>query len=143
MRIIGFTLNKISGYRSKEFKSKHTDINIDFLEIIKEELDLIKDRAIKVSFAFKVSYQGEKEGKKAGEIVYEGEIVINTTEEEAEDIINSWKNKDLSPDFRVPLFNFILQKCSIRALNLEEDLQLPTHIPLPVLRQENPEEKKK
>lgn len=141
MQIIGFSFSKISGYKSKKAKLNQTNINIDFIDIQEEESKVLKIPTVKVSFIFVVSYEGEDKNSKAGEILYEGDIVINAEESEIKDILKAWKKKELPTSFRVPIFNFILQRCSIKALNMEEDLQLPTHIPLPTLRPQKPEEK--
>ncbi|MDP1695621.1 MAG: hypothetical protein Q8L29_01755 [archaeon] len=141
MQIIGFSFSKISGYKSKKAKLNQTNINIDFLDIQEEESQVLKIPTVRVSFMFTVSYEGEDKNLKAGEILYEGDIVISATESEIKDISKAWKKKELPTGFRVPIFNFILQRCSIKALNMEEDLQLPTHIPLPTLRPQKSEEK--
>jgi len=142
MQIIGFTFSGISGYKSKKFKPYQTSINIDFTDIIEEKSFVLNAQTVKVSFKFTVAYGGEEKDSKAGEVSYEGDIVIKAEESEIKEITKAWKKKELPTSFRVPIFNFILQRCSIRALGLEEDLQLPTHVPLPSLRPEKKGEKK-
>jgi len=52
--------------------------------------------------------------------------------------IIKWKNKKISDDIRMPLFNMILTKCNLKALQFEEEFALPTHVPMPRLSpQEN------
>jgi hypothetical protein len=48
--------------------------------------------------------------------------------------------KKIPDKMRVPIFNFIMSKCNIKALSLEDDLNLPYHIPMP--RLEPPKEDK-
>lgn len=141
MQFIGFKLNKISGYKKPEFKATNTNIDINFTDIKEENLSVIKDKSIKVNFRFIIKYKEENSEKIIGEILFEGEIILDTTEDEKENILKAWETKKLPSNFRVPLFNIILQKCSIRALSMEEDLQLPTHVPLPVLKPQKPEER--
>jgi hypothetical protein len=42
-----------------------------------------------------------------------------------------WKKKEMPNAMRLPIFNFILRKCTAKALTLQDELGLPTHIPLP------------
>ena len=53
-----------------------------------------------------------------------------------------WKKKKFNHPVKLPLFNFIMEKCNLKALQLEEEVSLPFHIPMPKLapapNQENP-----
>ena len=44
------------------------------------------------------------------------------------------KDKKMPENFRMTLFNLILRKSSLKALQLEEEMNLPTHIQLPTLK---------
>jgi hypothetical protein len=46
-------------------------------------------------------------------------------------VLKKWKNKKIEDEVRVPLFNLILTKCNLKALQFEEEFGLPTHIPFP------------
>ena len=53
-----------------------------------------------------------------------------------------WKDgsdKKIPEGIRIGLFNFIMSKCNVKALQLEDELGLPFHVPMPRLR---PEKKK-
>lgn len=156
MQVIGFNVQKILAERSPEFKKSNINTNIEFTDIDKEKLDLLKDaEALKFSFVFIITYddaeksqeksqdkpQEEKSkdsSSKQGEIRFEGNILLSATKDEAKDITKSWKKKQIEDNFRIPLINFILKKCSVKALSLEEDLNLPIHIPFPRI-QKNPQ----
>ena len=45
-----------------------------------------------------------------------------------------WKDKKMPDDFRNTLFNLILRKASLKALQLEEEMNLPIHMQLPTLK---------
>ncbi|MEM4259199.1 MAG: hypothetical protein QXS38_00330 [Candidatus Pacearchaeota archaeon] len=147
MRIIGFNFTKVSAERAADFvPGSEINTNIDFIEIEKEETDLAKDNneAIRVSFQFNVFYRRkekkEKEkGQKNGEISLTGFIILLAPKEEAKELYKYWKKKELPASFKVPIFNFLLKKCSTRALQLEEELNLPLHIPMPRLKQSQEE----
>ena len=140
MQLIGFNLRKISASRSSDFKKSSINTNIEFVDVIKEKLDLFKEEdALKISFSFMATYtDAEDKEKSNGEVNFEGDIILSTNKDESKDIIKSWKKKQISDNIRIPLINFIIKKCSVKALSLEEDLNLPAHIPFPqVQKQQN------
>ncbi|MEK6928441.1 MAG: hypothetical protein AABW65_00610 [Nanoarchaeota archaeon] len=134
MKIIGFNLTKISADRMDEFKS-HFSINttIEFTEIEKTKTDIIPNTdTIKIDFKYSISYlENEKKTVKQGEILFQGFLLLATEKEETRDIIKSWKKKELTGTVKVPLFNFILRKCTGKAMSLEEDINIPHHLAIP------------
>ena len=147
MRIIGFNFTKVGAERfSGKAMGSDRSTNIEFQNIEKEENNLAKDDSemLKVSFKFSVIY-GEKDKKdsSSAEVALSGFIILMANKEESEELQKAWKKKELSSSFRVPIFNFILKKCSIRALQLEDELNLPLHIPMPQLKIESAKEKDK
>ncbi len=146
MQLIGFNLKKVSASRSPDFKRGSINTNIEFSDVVKEKLDLLKDtEALKIAFIFSILYsekeptQEEKLEKaliSQGEVTFEGDILFSANKEEAKDITKSWKKKQIPEQFRLPMINFILKKCSVKALSLEEDLNLPSHIPFPQVRKQ-------
>lgn len=141
MRIIGFNFTKVLAERPEEYsKGSEISTNVEFKDIKKEETDFAKDsnEAIKVLFDFKVDYL-KKENKKAtnAQVVLSGFLVLLTSKDEAKTLLKDWESRQVSPSFQVPIFNFLLGRCSIRALQLEEELNLPLHIPMPKLKAES------
>jgi len=140
MRIIGFNFTKVSAEKPKEFKlGSKINTNIGFLDIEKEESGIVKEESevLRVSFNFSVTYtDAEKQEKDTnrGEVSLTGFIILMATKEESKILFDSWKKKELPATFKVPIFNLILKKCSVRALQLEEELGLPLHIMLPQLK---------
>ena len=49
-------------------------------------------------------------------------------------VLEGWKEKNLPDDFRLSIFNLILKKSSLKALQLEEELNIPLHIAMPFLK---------
>jgi len=145
MQVIGFNFTKISATRDKEIKNPSINTNISFIEIEKEKLELVKDKeALRLDYKFVVTYQDSEQLDKAkdkskvpsqAEVNFEGNIILLTEEEESKEIIKSWKKKELLTQFRMPLFNLILKKCSAKALSLQEELNMPSHIPIPQVTQ--------
>jgi len=147
MRIIGFNLTKIMAKKEPGLKINNLALgtNIEFADIVKEKSDITKGEfeTLKVSFDFSIPYnEKDKKDSKKAEVALSGFMLLLTTLKESEEILKAWKKKELPASFRVPLFNFILKRCSTRALQLEEELSLPLHLPMPQLSVEKKEEKK-
>ncbi len=127
MRIIGFTLQKISIERKKDIKGKleiKSDMHIEDVE--KENIDIAGD-ILKFSYIYQINYEPSY-----AEIIFKGTVlVVPDKSEDIKKVLKEWKKKKMPDEIRVFLFNFIMAKCNLKALQLEEDLALPPHIPLP------------
>ena len=138
MQIIGSNLKKIQAHRTPEFKRSSINTNIEFTDVAKEKMELIKDAdIIKISLLFSVTYNEEENKEKLAEILFDGDILFSANKEEAKELTKSWKKKQIPEQLRLPLINFIIKKYSTKALALEEELNLPFHIPFPQVRKGN------
>ena len=141
MNIIGFNYHKVIADRSPSFKAPyHIDTNIEFLSIEKEKNALLKEAEIlPTQFKFTLTYYipdekaKDKKLQKQGEILFEGTLLLSASQEESRDLLKSWKKKEIPQHLRQPLFNTILRKCTLRALALQEEINLPSHINIPLL----------
>lgn len=133
MQVIGFNLTKISAEREPVLKPNNTiNTNIEFKDVEKEQVALLKESdAVKLSFAFTVTYEEKEKKTQEAKISLEGFMVLSAEKDEIKDILKSWKKKEVPQNLKIPLFNVILQKCSLKALQLEEELNLPNHMPFP------------
>lgn len=137
MQIIGFNFTKIEAFRNLQLSQGiNINTNVEFLNIEKEKIDIIKDKEpIKLFFKFSVNYlkKDEKKDKETEEakIIFEGFMILSSSSEESKEIFKEWKKKQIPQQFRLPLFNLILKRCSVKALQLEEELGLPNHVPIP------------
>ena len=132
MQVIGFNFKKISCERKKDKIEGKLEIksNINIEEIEKEKIELIKEeQVLRFEFSFKVDYSPD-----FAELEFKGNVLIILDDEQCKKVIKSWKDKKIPDDIRIPLFNLILTKCNLRSLQLEEELGLPTHVPLPRLQ---------
>ena len=138
MQVIGFGLNKVSAEKFPEFTRKtEIETNIEFKDLSKQEVSIIGDNdALKIDFIFTISYnlKEAKKKKKGAELIFDGHVLLSAEKDASKEIQKHWKKKDLPNGFKVPLFNIILQRCTVKALQLEEELNLPTHFPLPRLK---------
>ena len=127
MRIIGFTLSKISVERQEKLEGKleiKQNINVD--EISKQNIEITKDEALKIDFTFSIDYD-----PKFAKVESKGNVLVMPEKDEAKQILKEWKDKKIPDGAKFGLFNFIMAKCNVKALSLEDDLGLPTHVPMP------------
>jgi len=139
MKVIGFNIEEISGKKSQELKRYSINTDITFSNVEKSKLDVLKeDEALKVSFKFLVNYKDadSKSDEAKNQVSILGSLLLMVDKELSKEFIKSWKNKQVPKDKMVSLYNFILKKCSVRALQLEEDLNLQPHIPFPQVKQQ-------
>lgn len=132
MQIIGFNFERILAERKNPPKEKiQVKSNINIISIEQEKLDLVKSQeTLKFNFEFAVDYT------EMADISLKGFVLMLLEKEKAKDVLAKWKKKKILDEVRIPLFNFILTKCNIRALQLEEELGLPSHVPLPRISQQ-------
>lgn len=128
MQVIGFNFDKISAERKKKTDGKvEIKSNISLKSIETEKIELIKsEEVLKFNFEFTINYNPG-----LAELRFEGSVLMMIDKEKAKEILKKWKTKKIADDVRLPLFNLILTKCNIRALQFEEEFNLPSHIPMP------------
>ncbi len=160
MKPIGFNFTKILAQKTAAANKGHTKTtNIEFTDITPEEIPLLKDEeAIRISFSFSIDYEDsqssdnkestKQKNKKPSEdrVLLEGIIILSGKKDEIQNITKAWKKKVLSDAIKIPIFNLILRKCSPKAIYLEDEVNLPSHLPMPQLQprpqQPDSEEKK-
>ena len=138
MKLVGFNLTKINAEKIGEMPENlkvDTGINVINITEVKSSFFKSKEDLISVNFEYKISYSPSY-----AEIKFAGILVVSTNSKEAREVFSEWKEKKMPEDFRVKVFNFILKKSSLRALQLEEELNIPTHFKLPSIRFENNKE---
>ena len=131
--IINFRLDKVHSEKKNAPRGNiEAKNNLRVTNIEEESLSsLSKEKALNVYFSFVVEYQ-----PKIANIEIEGSITYLTDQKVVKEILDNWqKNKKIKPEIAAPIFNYILSKCSVKALRLEEELELPFHIPIPKIKQ--------
>ncbi|MFA5020256.1 MAG: hypothetical protein WC533_04110 [Candidatus Pacearchaeota archaeon] len=144
MKIIGFNYDKVYAKKDKEI-SKDVKIitNIDILELQKKQDNFFKNGDLfELKYNFTIDYS-----PKIAKINFEGVVIILIDDKTlSEKIEEKWIDKLLIEDIRIPLFNLIFSKLNVKAMELEEDIGIPTHIPsprvVPVSNDPNKEEDK-
>jgi len=138
MKILGFNLTKINVEKFKD-KVENLKINtqIDVAEIseVKSDFFKTKEEILAVKFTYGLNYEPE-----FAKLEFSGNIVLSLDSKTARNVLKQWKDKKMPEEFRLTLFNIILRKSSLKALQLEEDMNLPIHMQLPSLRAQDKKE---
>ncbi|MEI6849548.1 MAG: hypothetical protein WCK29_00770 [archaeon] len=139
MNILGFNFTKISAEKSVKLENVQIKTNISFEDPKKEDTKLLKDQEIvKFPFSYEIKYDSEDPKTKKVEtkavISFKGLILLSGTKEETKDLIKNWNSKESNSDQKVGIINTIIHKSTIKALALEEELDLPSHVNLPTIK---------
>ncbi|MCK5044067.1 hypothetical protein KAR52_03640 [Candidatus Pacearchaeota archaeon] len=140
MRFIGFNFSKISVEKFLDkIENLKIDTKIDVSEIntIKSSFFKTKEEIIGIKFNYAVNYNPD-----FAKIEFIGTVIFAVESKMAKNILSQWENKQMSEDFKIKLFNIILRKSNLKALELEDELNLPLHIPLPTVKSQEKEEDK-
>ena len=129
MKIVGFNFKKITVERKGDSaKGLNINLNAEVKNIEKKTAEIFKNQdTLMFDYEFKVDYEPN-----FANLLMEGIIfVLVDNNEISKKILKDWKDKKISEDIKAEVINAIFTKCNLRALQLEEDLNLPPHIPLP------------
>ncbi len=132
LKILNFSFKKISIEKYKEdFKELKIQNKLDIISItpIKTSLLKLKEDLLNIKFSYILDYNPE-----IAKLEVEGNLFIAVNPKDYKNILKDWENKKLDDQIKFSLFNFIFKKVNIKALNLEEELGLPFHIPFPSIK---------
>jgi len=131
IKLIGAKITKINAERNPNFDGKielKTNIKIQKLERIKESKE-----AIKIEYLFGVDYSD------LGKIEIEGTLFLSSDAKKIKELLKLQKEQDFNTPEYIAITNLIIQKASIKAFELEEEISLPIHIKFPTVNfQQNP-----
>lgn len=130
MPIVGFGFDKINIEKKEQFTKDdkiNNNIRVESLKEFKiKTSDKEESDALLINFEFGLDYG------KAGNLELKGHIIFYDNAEKVKELLESWgKNKRLPPDFSTYIFNFVMLKSNVKALELEEEVGLPLHLKLP------------
>tara|TARA_Y100000310_G_C20661844_1_gene805229 strand:- start:1406 stop:1900 length:495 start_codon:yes stop_codon:yes gene_type:complete len=130
MRLISSSFSKISVDKKKEITrgvSLSTDMKV--LNIKKEKSPLFKDEdLLEFEFKFTIDYTPD-----FATLIFEGKLILlmdKSEEISLNQIIEDWKEKKLDNTLKIHLLQMVFSRCSLKAMQLEEFVNLPTHIPI-------------
>jgi hypothetical protein len=137
MKLIGFNLNKISAeILSNKFEELKITNNIKIETIEQAKADIFKkdEEALNIKFDYSLDYN-----PKIAQLMFSGSVLLLVSQKESKEILKQWEEKKISSNIKLPLFNLILRKTSIKAIELEDELNLPLHVNLPSLKPDKKE----
>lgn len=132
MKTLGFNFTKISAEKINSLNkdTKITSgINISSIEESNFDLLKTKDSVLIVKWKFEISYNIN-----VAKILFEGNLNVALDSKKSKEVLSKWKDKKLDEEFNLVILNIILKKCNIKALQFEEEFNLPTHFKLPSLK---------
>jgi len=133
MKVIGFNFKKINAEKNSDnFKDLKINTNINILNVkpIKSEVFQPKEELVEVEFDYTINYNPN-----IAKVFLSGVVLVMVDLKIAKEFIKQWKKKKLPDEHKVLIFNVILKKSNLKAMQLEDELNLPLHIPLPSVRE--------
>ena len=133
MKIVGFNFKKLNIEKiSDKFKELKINTNIDIIDVkqIKPDIFQPKEDLIEIEFDYTIDYSPD-----IAKIFLSGTVLIMADAKIIKDFIKQWKKKKLPEEHRILIFNVILKKSNLKAMQLEDEMNLPLHIPLPSVKE--------
>lgn len=133
INLVRFEYNKIS---VEKFEENSTDLkitpNLNISSIEKIKLSEKKE-FIKITFDFNIEYSN------LGKIELKGKMFLDADDKSKTEIVDGWKNKKIDTKYNMLILNAIMQKATVKAIELADSMNLPLHIKLPTLQLDNKE----
>jgi len=132
MRVVGFNFTKLLAEKLEGNRSQlkiNAEIDIFEIKSVKTDIFKAKEDLIEIKFNYSVEYN-----PKIAKIEFEGLILFSLDQKLAKQVLKDWKKKKMPESFKLILFNVILRKSTLKALELEDQLNIPLHISLPSLK---------
>lgn len=127
MPVIGLNFKSIQARKNEDIITGAIRVNsiMNVVNAKEQEMPLLNRKGASIEFKFKTTYTSEKNNKSLGEIDIDGNVVF--IGDEVEEILSEWKKDKKLPEDAMFQIRFIVNdKCFKKALNLSDDLQLPS-----------------
>ena len=131
MTIVVFNFEKIQAERTSNLQVNiNIRNNLNIIDVAQENLPIQKSEdVLKFTFEYVVEYMSD-----VGQIKIAGHILFMDDPKKTKEIIKYWKKeKKVTDEVMQQIINTILFRCNIKALSLSQEVNLPPHIPLPLL----------
>ncbi len=135
MKLLGFNFTKISIEKKKDsLKDLKIENQVDITNVSEVNQDVLKsdDDFLAVTFKYVIDYKPE-----IARIEMVGSVLLSINSKIAKEVLKKWKGQDTPDEFRIPLFNVIFRKAGLKALELEDQLNLPLHMQMPAIRKDD------
>lgn len=138
MPIVGFNFNNIQAQKTKNLDSlkKDEQVKIDsklgIKEVKEEKLPTGKTKTDGLKFDFELSLDYQPGVAK---IVIGGFIYYMDDSNIIKEILETWKKKkDVPINIKTDVLNTVLLKATIKAFQLEQEINIPPHMPFPAIK---------
>lgn len=143
MAIVKINLHKVNAERNLEAAGGQIRINnnVSIKNVEDLAFDMEGKKGLKFTFTFNCSYEPE-----LGKIDVEGQILYVDNATKIMEVKKSWdESKRIPVDIMEQVVNAALHKGNIQAIKISEEVSLPSPLPLPKVKTEQPgsSEKKK
>lgn len=133
MPIVGFHLEKTLAERTKKLqKGMKATHNITITSVQNEDIEFgkaSKKPGLKFTFEYNVDYQ-----PKIGQVLIEGSVLYLDDEKIVKGILDSWKkDKSINQEITAQILNTAIVRCTVKALNMAQEVNLPPHMPIPTI----------
>lgn len=129
MPILGVNIEKITASKDSPVKGKiEIKHNVKITDLQEAKLEISQDKqALRFFFDYQVDYE-----PKIGIISLSGDVLYVDETKKVKDMLAEWKKgKKIGQELATHVINTILTKCTIKALSLSQEVNLPPHLPLP------------
>ncbi|VVB80154.1 Uncharacterised protein [uncultured archaeon] len=134
MKILAFNFEKLSAERLSNTKDNikvGTHVDISDISEVKAELLSPSGLILGVKFKFSLDY-----APNFAKVEIAGHFLVEVDKSLGEKTLKEWKNKKLTDEIQYSLINVILEKSTLKALDLEEQIGIPLHFPMPSYKKE-------
>ena len=136
MPIVGFNLTNIQAQKLKRLEAETKEIKIEsklgITDVKEEKLPTGKTKTdgLRFDFEFKLDYQPN-----IAKINIEGFIFYMDDPKVLKEITSKWaKDKNVPVNIKAQILNTVVLKASIKALQLEQEINIPPHMRFPSLK---------
>jgi len=132
MPVIGLNLDKIDAEKINKISGKvEIKNNLSITNVEREKLNLGKsEEVLKFYFEYSINYEPN-----IGSIILKGGVLYMEDSEKIKNILSGWeKDKKIPQELTTTILNTVLAKCNIKALNLSQEINLPPHLRLPLVK---------
>ena len=110
------------------------------LDVKKEEIKVggNTENILRFDYEFSVKYD-----PKQAEVLIEGHLLLADNSKKVDEVFAAWKkDKKFDPELTQLVMNNVLMRCNIKTLLLTQEVGLPPHIRLPIIKQGQPPKQK-
>lgn len=131
MALVGFSFSKIFIEKRDITEKSEGKFSINLKDIQRSDVKISEEKEVlKFDFEYDVEYPS-----RIASISLRGFLLFLLDSAKAEEVLDGWKkSKKIDSIVQAKVYNILFQKCNIKALELEDDLNLPYHLQLPALK---------